>query len=103
MADAKGEEARLRGDVDNVLRTASGRALFRYLFKICGYSKSSIVVNPRTFEVNERAVVYNESRRSVYVQLRQAATKELLTPVEEAAEAEQATANQKPQKKEEGK
>jgi len=83
------EEERLHAAVDNVLRTEAGRIVFKYLFKICGYNQSSIVVNPHTAEVNERSVIYNEARRGIYIQLRRQATHNLLAPMEEAVETEQ--------------
>ena len=80
------EERKLRGAVDAVLQTESGREVFKHLFHICGYNKTSIVADPRTGAVAVDGTVYNEGRRSVYIQLRLRASRALLTPVEEAAE-----------------
>lgn len=81
------EDARLRGHIDNVLRTESGRALFAYLFKDCGYNQSSIIVNPNSMELNLTSTAHNEARRSVYVRLRKKASASLLHPAEELAES----------------
>lgn len=82
-------QEKLRAAIDSVLRTEDGRTLFKFLFEVCGYNKSSLVANRQTGELSASSTAYNEARRAVYIVLRNKATRQLLTPVEEAAELEQ--------------
>ncbi len=77
--------AKLRASVDEVLRTEAGRALFVHLFHICGYNQADIPQDALK-HVDSGELLYNTTRRSIYVKLRALASRALLTPVEEAAE-----------------
>ncbi len=75
------ETLKLKRDIDSVLRTEAGRGVFRHLFYICGYDKSSIAVDGLGV-ISSENVAYNEARRKVYIQLRNLASQSLLIPIE---------------------
>lgn len=75
--------------VENVLMTDSGKKLFRHLHNICGYSLSSIVVNSKDGEISPNGTTFNESRRAVYINLRELAPVELLREVEYSEKTEE--------------
>lgn len=83
----KVEHERVKNAVETVSGTVPGKVLLRYLNYICGFDKSSLVIHPQTGEINAVATAYNESRRSVYLQLRSmipiAVLKEIEYPTEE--------------------
>lgn len=84
---AAAKERALRAAVDEVLRTEAGRTVFKFLFSICGYDQADIPQDALR-NVDSGVLLYNTTRRSVYVKLRSKASRALLTPVEEAAEVE---------------
>ena len=89
------EAAKVGHALDNVLRSEDGRTVMTHLFRICGYNRSSVVVNPQTGDIKVDGTVYNEARRAVYLQLRRMASPVLLAPVEEAAELADASVFEK--------
>lgn len=82
----KAEHERLKDAIEAVSDTVPGKVLLRYLNYICGFDKSSLVVHPQTGEINAVATAYNESRRSVYLQLRSMVPVAVLKEVEYPAE-----------------
>jgi hypothetical protein len=68
--------------VKDVLATEAGKELFRFLFKICGYDQTSIVVDMKTGTLDLEKSLYNEARRAVYIQLRALAPIEDLRAIE---------------------
>lgn len=81
------EESKFEAHVYRALLTEEGRAIFKFLFNRCGYSKKSLALG-RTGEVLNDDTLYNEARRGVYIELRGFAPLEALMKVELAAEEE---------------
>jgi hypothetical protein len=80
---AQSEENHIRENmVANVLATDSGKELFRFLFEVCGYEQPSVVLDGKTGQIDTEKMLYNEARRSVYIQLR------ALAPIEELKKIE---------------
>ena len=49
---------------------AEGIIFARHIFRMCGYDKHSVTMNPETQEINIQATVYNEARRNIWLELR---------------------------------
>ena len=91
----KGAEAETFGQViDNVLATDSGKRLFIWLRGRLGFTKSSLS-RKRDGSVDEVATDALEAQRLIYLELRNAASLELLHPVEEMADRQERAAMQK--------
>lgn len=86
MERRKAANAKLRGQVDAVLRTEEGRALFVHLFHSCLYNQNTSSVHPQTAEVLPGASAYNDGMRAVYISLRRLADFDLLQAAEALAE-----------------
>ena len=56
--------------VTEVLATEAGKELFFFLFKICGYDQTSMVIDAKSGALDLEKTLYNEARRAVYIQLR---------------------------------
>ncbi len=76
-AQRQRNEAKLKENNDRrreffnvVAATEEGRDVFRYLAEILGFHKPSVIMNPKTGEVNRDTTVYLEARRSVYLDVR---------------------------------
>lgn len=67
--------------VDKVLSSEPGREVFRYLFEICGYAKSSRSTTS-TGAIDPIGTTINDARREIYLQLRAHAEPGLLAEVE---------------------
>ena len=80
------EKLRLSGAVDEVLKTESGRLVFIELFNICGYNRNDLALNSGTKTLDVQSSLYNMARRSVYIELRELATPELVRAAEALAE-----------------
>lgn len=81
----KHEEDEVRRAVDVLLGLPEGRTVFKWLHRICGFSRSTIVID-QLGRVETDSMLHNEARRRVYIELRNQASRVLLTPVEEEAE-----------------
>lgn len=68
--------------IANVLATESGKELFGFLFEICGFEQTSVVMDTRSGKLDLEKTLYNEARRAVYLQLRALAPADLLKEVE---------------------
>ncbi|MDE2019179.1 MAG: hypothetical protein KGJ13_02400 [Patescibacteria group bacterium] len=78
-------DRRLKTAVDALLKTTDGQTLFIHLYHLCGFSQGEIPLD--SFKrVEEGTLLYNATRRAIYVKLRGLATRELLLPVEMEAE-----------------
>lgn len=66
----------------DIAKTDSGIEYIRYIRDICGFEKLSISMNPISGEISERNTIYNEARRSVYLELRKYFPKKLLAKIE---------------------
>ena len=84
---AEAAKAVLSNQVNSVLQTDAGKAVFRYLFGICGFDKPSRV-ETSTGAIDPIGTTCNDERRSVYLQLRAHADPRLLADVEYAAQKE---------------
>lgn len=82
----RAEDARLDKAVDAVLRTEEGRAVVGFLFRRAGYNKTVSAIDPRNAEIIPTSSAYNDGRRSLYIDLRNHASAELLHVVEAEAE-----------------
>lgn len=65
-----------------VAKIDAGIDYIRYIRDICGFEISSVNINPISGEISERNTVYNEARRSVYLELRKYLPKKLLAKIE---------------------
>ena len=72
--------------VDAVLRTEEGRALFAHLHRYCAYNRCGLAFDATTRCVEPVTTALNEARRGVYIHLRELASRELLAVAEELAE-----------------
>jgi hypothetical protein len=95
ILDQKAEELRkkhqeeykkAREALNEALKDRNAQIIVRHLAKICGFFQSSVVVDPSTREVNLNSVVYNEGRRSVYLDLRRMMSDDLRRAVESKGE-----------------
>ena len=50
--------------------SAEGIIFARHIFRMCGYDKHSITMNPESQELNLQATIYNEARRNIWLELR---------------------------------
>ncbi len=80
-------DRKLKASVDAVLRTEAGQELFKFLFNVCGWAQAD-VPQDNLGRANEGVLLYNATRRAIYGKIRAKASRALLTPIEEAAEAE---------------
>ncbi len=82
----KAAEAQTLGQVvDAVISTDPGKRLFVWLHNRLGFTKSSLS-RKRDGAIDEESTSAMEAQRLVYLELRRAASLELLAPVEEMAE-----------------
>lgn len=68
--------------INRLAKTQDGRVLFKYLSELCGFSVSSIVIDPNSGEINTNSTLYNEARKTVYYRIRQFIQKEDLKVIE---------------------
>lgn len=47
-----------------------GRLVLGILFRMSGYDKPSVTVDPVSQEINDKCTLYNEARRNIWVELR---------------------------------
>jgi hypothetical protein len=73
---------KLRRRINGTFDTVSGLKTLRFIAEMCGHNKTSVCVNPTAAEINEKAMVFNEGRRSVYLELRKFLDGELLFKAE---------------------
>lgn len=84
--DRKASAKKLDAQIDLVLRTEEGRALFVLLFKLANYNQIVSAIDPRNAEIIPASSAYNDGRRSLYVDLRRRASYDLLQAAEALAE-----------------
>ena len=72
----------LKKDYEDVCNTPEGIRVLRHIFLMCGYSKSSIVMNRESYEINTQSTVYNEARRNLYLEMRSFLDKKNLMKIE---------------------
>ena len=86
LNEAKKKRVELTAAIDAVLSTDPGRKLFALLFKLSAYNRVVSAIDNRNSEILPASSAYNDGRRSLYVDLRQLASYDLLKPAEELAE-----------------
>lgn len=59
-----------------------GLALLKLIGGMCAFTKTSIAQNPHSQEINVNATIYNEARRSIYLELRRYLPNEILIKAE---------------------
>jgi len=64
-----------------VFATEEGKQVLRHLKNVCGFDVSSVVLNPDN-EVQDRGTLFNEARRTVYLDLRKLIKPDILKDVE---------------------
>lgn len=84
---AEASRAVFVSQVNSVLQTDAGKAVFKYLYGICGFNKPARVITS-TGAVDPVGTTCNDERRYIYLQLRSYADPRLLADVEYAAEKE---------------
>jgi hypothetical protein len=62
------------------------QVILRHIAKITGFFKSNIVVNTNTSEINPLSTLHNESRRTVYLDLRRMMTDDIRRQIESKEE-----------------
>ncbi|MFA5186889.1 MAG: hypothetical protein WC551_10455 [Patescibacteria group bacterium] len=70
------ERAQVRAAVQMARTDRNVEIILRHLAKICGQFKNAIVMNPTTGEIITSSTIYNESRRSVYLDFRKLMSEE---------------------------
>lgn len=79
--DLVGKEREVsREAINKVFSSEEGRVLFKWLYSRCGFDMPSAVVTTSGLNIND--VVYNESRRNLYLDLRDYIHKDLLSELE---------------------
>lgn len=68
--------------VAEVTRSPYGLEFLRFLMEDCGFKKPSIVINPQTNEVIQNSSMYNEARRTVWLDVRKHIPKKQLNMIE---------------------
>lgn len=82
LAAREKEAKEMRDAIDAVLSTDSGKKLWGYLCRVCGFNRSSLVLDFQKGDVRAEGTTYNEARREVYLRLRTFASPERLKEVE---------------------
>lgn len=62
--------------------TADGVIFFRHMKVLCGYQLPSAGQDPQTFEVQPNVTLYNDARRSVYLEIRKMIPPQFLAAIE---------------------
>lgn len=78
--------AELRANFDAVAKRPEGKKVLRWIKDYCGFGKSSMVMNPNTYEINSVGVVYNEARKDVYYAIRHLLSPNFVNEIEEMEE-----------------
>lgn len=82
------ERAQVRAAIQMARTNKSVEIILRHLAKICGQFKNGIVVNTTTGEIITSSTIYNESRRSVYLDFRKLMSEEDKRLIESKGEEE---------------
>ncbi len=60
----------LKRDICVAIASPEGLNLMRWIFDLTGYSKVLVVGNPQTLDVHTVGTLYNEARRSLWLEIR---------------------------------
>ncbi len=70
--DLAGKQLKLlRRDFEIVAASPEGLNVMKYIFNLSGYAKVCIVGDPSTGDIHDRGTLYNETRRSIWLEIRQ--------------------------------
>lgn len=75
-------DAALLQDMNETFGSASGRNVLRHLMRICGYQQTSVTLDPTTRDVQIHAMMHNEARRGLYLEIRSFIREDTLAAVE---------------------
>ncbi len=72
----------LKRDIEIATASPEGLNLMKWIFDLSGYSKITIVGNPQTGDIHSRATLYNDARRSLWLEIRKLVPKRTLKKIE---------------------
>ncbi len=72
----------LKRDLEIATASPEGLNLMRWIFDLSGYSKILIAGNIQTGEILDRGTLYNNARRSIWLEIRQLIPKRILRKIE---------------------
>ncbi len=72
----------LKRDLEIATASPEGLNLMKWIFSLSGYSKILIVGNPQTGDIHDRGTLYNNARRSIWLEIRQMLPKRTLKKIE---------------------
>ncbi len=72
----------LKRDLEIATASPEGLNLMRWIFDLSGYSKILIAGNTQTGEILDRGTLYNNARRSIWLEIRQLLPKRILRKIE---------------------
>jgi len=81
-AEKRDKAKQIHKDINETFATPSGMRTLRWMMNLCGYQRSSVVVDPTSGEVQINSTVYNEARRVLYLNIRQPIKQSTLRLVE---------------------
>lgn len=76
------KERKLTKDLNQVFGSAAGMNVLRWLMDQSGVHESPIVIDKATWEVKEKAMIYNAGRISMYLLIRKRLDPSITKPVE---------------------
>lgn len=77
---------KFKQDVTRLALTPEGKVFLGHLKDICGWSEPCTIYNPQTLEMNPMAIVYNQGRRNIWLEIRNYIPAELLADLEKPPE-----------------
>ncbi len=72
----------LKRDFNIAAASPEGLNMMKYIFNLSGYSKVLIVGNPTTGDVHDRGTLYNNARRSIWLEIREMLSIRILKKIE---------------------
>ncbi len=72
----------LKRDLEIAIASPEGLNLMKWIFSLSGYSKTLIVGNPQTGDIHDRGTLYNNARRSIWLEIRQMLPRRILKKIE---------------------
>lgn len=72
----------LKRDAGIATASPEGLNFMKYIFGLTGYSKILIVGNPATGDIHDRGTLYNNARRSLWLEIRQLIPRRTLKKIE---------------------
>ncbi len=82
IAKKKAYSTKISKACNTVFSTKEGRVLLKYLVEESGIFKGSVLSSGQTGEILEKATIYNEGRRSLYLDLRDLIRPDILKKAE---------------------